>query len=164
MLRLTSRAKAIVIKTADPAIPISPTRCRDLRPARSTTNSYTNKQEGWGTRPVSTAFFKYAHIKTLYCTHRHHSESCVNYTSSNGGIDRLLNSSLLKDASGVVEDLKSTTTTETERENFPSSFSLVSVSFLQSLSAQSLAWTLTALMPDSCWESCRTRAITRGWR
>lgn len=39
----TSRAKAIVIKMADPAIPSSPSMCRDLRPARSTTNSYTKK-------------------------------------------------------------------------------------------------------------------------
>lgn len=68
---------------------------------------------------LSTASFKYAHIKTLYCTHRHYGESCVNYTSSNGGIDRLLNFGFLKDESGVVEDLKSTTTTETEHENFP---------------------------------------------
>lgn len=37
---LTCRARAIVIKMADPAIPISPVRCRDRRPARSTTNSY----------------------------------------------------------------------------------------------------------------------------
>ena len=27
-----------------------------------------------------------------------------------------------------------------------------------------LAYPLTALMPDSCWESCRTMAMTKGWR
>lgn len=42
--RSTSRAVAIVIKTADPAIPSSPVKCRDLRPARSTTNSYIGKE------------------------------------------------------------------------------------------------------------------------
>lgn len=35
----TSRAEAMVIRTADPAIPINPVRCRERRPARSTTNS-----------------------------------------------------------------------------------------------------------------------------
>lgn len=47
MWAFTSRAKAIVIKMADPAIPSRPIRCSDLRPARSTTNSYHEKQE-WG--------------------------------------------------------------------------------------------------------------------
>lgn len=39
---------ATVIKMADTAIPMSPVRCRDLRPARSTTNSYreTNNTKG----------------------------------------------------------------------------------------------------------------------
>lgn len=45
-------------------------------------------------------------VKGLRCTHRHHSESCVNDTGSNGGIDRLLNSGFLKDTSRVVEYLK----------------------------------------------------------
>lgn len=51
--------------------------------------------------------FKKTWVLTTLCTHRHNSESCVNYTSSNGGIDRLRNFSFLKDTGGVVEHLKS---------------------------------------------------------
>lgn len=39
-------------------------------------------------------------------THRHHSECCVDYTCSNGGINGLLNSSFIKDKGGEVEDLQ----------------------------------------------------------
>ncbi len=55
-------------------------------------------------------------VKTLYSTHRNHSESCVNYTGSNGGIDRLLNSGIREDTSGVIEYLKVGQPQKTEHE------------------------------------------------
>lgn len=45
---LTSSAMAMVMSTADTAIPIRPIRCSDLRPARSTTNSYKRRVERGG--------------------------------------------------------------------------------------------------------------------
>lgn len=48
-------------------------------------------------------------VTTLYWTHRHHSESCVDNTGSNGGVDGLLDPGFLEDTSRVVKYLNSTT-------------------------------------------------------
>lgn len=63
-----------------------------------------------------TSLLSLQNVQYLHFTHRHHSESCVNYTGSNGGIDRLLNSGFLKDTSGVVENLEDMTTTKIKHE------------------------------------------------
>lgn len=104
----------------------------------------------------------------LYWTHRHHCEGSVDDASSDGGIDRLLHSSVPKDAGRVVEDLKKY---KKHSEFHRLSWQRWQVSFLVWNGLWMFKWgwstsesLLTALIPDSCWESCRTRAITSGWR
>lgn len=93
-------------------MPSSPIKCRDLRPALSTKNNYKEKADITNTKPrqytENLLIFALVHglyKKCWHMTHRHHSESSVDDSSSNSGIDGLLHTSLLKDSSGVIEHL-----------------------------------------------------------
>lgn len=63
-----------------------------------------------------------ADVEALYCTHRHHSEGCVDDADSYGGVDGLGNSCFLKDPRGVVENLRHATITSNKQEILVSLF------------------------------------------
>lgn len=106
---LTSSREMVMI-TALTAIPPSPRRCRVLRPAFSTRNSWQtqdgalnctvhteqsadNRGSGWQSGD----------------SHRNNCEDRVDDSGSDRGVDGLLHSSWVKDASRVVEHLRTKT-------------------------------------------------------
>lgn len=120
----TCNAWAIVIRTADTAIPSSPIRCSDLRPALSTKNScggndqiktlvthntwHHAEQLCYVLNKMTRSVFVSAHGRCemrSHTTHRHDSERRVDDSRSDSGIHRLRHASCLKDACGKVEDL-----------------------------------------------------------
>lgn len=93
-------------------------------------------------------------------THRHHSEDCVDHTSSNGGIDRLCDASSFKNPCRIIEHL--------EREE------KVGHSHDSTFESMSLILCLTACMPRGeflsstpCYETAcfQSRGIhlVQGW-
>lgn len=70
---LTGTAMEMVMRTAEPAIPNRPIRCSDLRPARSTTNSYRERGTVRYTHTHSTTN---SYRERLSDTHTKHTVQC----------------------------------------------------------------------------------------
>lgn len=101
----------MVMSRALIAIPPSPRRCRVLRPAFSTRNSWKTQEK------VMSCWMRadtHAGVeRNTDDSYRNNSEDGVDKSGSNGGVDWLFYTSWVKDACRVVEHLKDTDRTVT---------------------------------------------------